>query len=112
MCSIRHGNRVYMTPSGVQKERILPEELYVLDMRYDAPQGHQQGSQNLRFTGLRGEQGISWLWVTVSCLCACCSGNKLFSPEVKPGRSNLKLTACAPLFFHSYRIRNAGEMHT
>lgn len=32
-CSIRHGNRVYMTPSGVQKERILPEELYVLDMR-------------------------------------------------------------------------------
>jgi ribulose-5-phosphate 4-epimerase/fuculose-1-phosphate aldolase len=31
--SIRHGNRVYMTPSGVQKERILPEELYVLDMR-------------------------------------------------------------------------------
>ncbi len=31
--SIRHGNRVYMTPSGVQKERILAEELYVLDMR-------------------------------------------------------------------------------
>lgn len=29
--SIRHGNRVYMTPSGVQKERILPDELFVLD---------------------------------------------------------------------------------
>jgi methylthioribulose 1-phosphate dehydratase/enolase-phosphatase E1 len=30
--SIRHGNRIYMTPSGVQKERILPDELYVLDI--------------------------------------------------------------------------------
>jgi methylthioribulose 1-phosphate dehydratase/enolase-phosphatase E1 len=30
--SIRHGNRIYMTPSGVQKERILPDELYVLDV--------------------------------------------------------------------------------
>jgi len=30
--SIRHGNRIYMTPSGVQKERIKPEELYVLDI--------------------------------------------------------------------------------
>jgi methylthioribulose 1-phosphate dehydratase/enolase-phosphatase E1 len=29
--SIRYGNRVYMTPSGVQKERILPDELYVTD---------------------------------------------------------------------------------
>jgi len=29
--SIRHGNRVYMTPSGVQKERIVPDELFVLD---------------------------------------------------------------------------------
>lgn len=37
-----------------------------------------------------------------------CSGNQLFTPDVKPGRSNLKLTACAPLFFHSYRIRDAG----
>jgi methylthioribulose 1-phosphate dehydratase/enolase-phosphatase E1 len=30
--SIRHGNRIYMTPSGVQKERILPDELYVVDI--------------------------------------------------------------------------------
>lgn len=30
--SIRHGNRIYMTPSGVQKERIQPDELYVLDI--------------------------------------------------------------------------------
>ena len=28
--SIRHGERIYMTPSGVQKERIQPDELYVL----------------------------------------------------------------------------------
>ena len=68
--SIRYGNRVYMTPSGVQKERMLPEELYVLDME----------------------------------------GNQLYVPEPLPYRSRLKLTACAPLFFHSYRIRNAGAV--
>lgn len=39
--SIRYGNRIYMTPSGVQKERIQPDELYLLDidgMILDAPQ--------------------------------------------------------------------------
>jgi hypothetical protein len=30
--SIRHGNRIYMTPSGVQKEIIQPDELFVLDI--------------------------------------------------------------------------------
>uniref|UniRef100_K3WWJ7 Probable methylthioribulose-1-phosphate dehydratase n=1 Tax=Globisporangium ultimum (strain ATCC 200006 / CBS 805.95 / DAOM BR144) TaxID=431595 RepID=K3WWJ7_GLOUD len=30
--SIRFGNRIYMTPSGVQKERIQPDELYLLDI--------------------------------------------------------------------------------
>lgn len=29
--SIKYGNRIYMTPSGVQKERIKPDELFVLD---------------------------------------------------------------------------------
>jgi methylthioribulose 1-phosphate dehydratase / enolase-phosphatase E1 len=30
--SVRYGNRIYMTPSGVQKERISPDELYLLDL--------------------------------------------------------------------------------
>jgi methylthioribulose 1-phosphate dehydratase / enolase-phosphatase E1 len=30
--SMRYGNRIYMTPSGVQKERIQPDELYMLDI--------------------------------------------------------------------------------
>lgn len=29
--SIRHGNRVFMTPSGVQKERLRASDLFVLD---------------------------------------------------------------------------------
>ncbi len=40
--SIRDGDRIYMAPSGVQKERIQPEELFVLDREGDilsAPQG-------------------------------------------------------------------------
>lgn len=51
--------------------------------------------------------GSAPLSLCVTCWSAC-SGNQLFTPDVKPGRSNLKLTACAPLFFHSYRIRDAG----
>ena len=30
--SIRYGERIYMTPSGVQKERIQPQDLFVLDV--------------------------------------------------------------------------------
>ena len=29
--SIRDGEKIYMTPSGVQKERIKPEELFVVN---------------------------------------------------------------------------------
>ncbi|UIZ27583.1 hypothetical protein KXD40_005929 [Peronospora effusa] len=29
--SLRHGERIYVTPSGVPKERLQPEDLYVLD---------------------------------------------------------------------------------
>ena len=29
--SIRYGNRIYMTPSGVQKERLGPEDIFTLD---------------------------------------------------------------------------------
>ena len=30
--SLRHGDRVYMAPSGVQKERLREEDLFVLDL--------------------------------------------------------------------------------
>lgn len=30
--TIREGDRIYMAPSGVQKERIQPEDIFVLDM--------------------------------------------------------------------------------
>ena len=30
--SIRDGNRIFMAPSGVQKERLSPEDLFVLDL--------------------------------------------------------------------------------
>jgi methylthioribulose-1-phosphate dehydratase len=29
--SLKEGGRIYMAPSGVQKERLLPEEIFVLD---------------------------------------------------------------------------------
>lgn len=64
--SIREGDRIYMAPSGVQKERLQPEDLFELDAEgavVQAPAG--------------------------------------------------TLSACAPLFFNAFRIREAGAvMHS
>ena len=68
--SIRYGNRIFMTPSGVQKERILPDEVFLLDI----------------------------------------SGKVLCFPPQKIPNKIPKLTDCSPLFFHAYRLRNAGEV--
>jgi hypothetical protein len=66
--SIRYGTRVYMTPSGVPKERIQPDEVFLLDL----------------------------------------TGAILTRPSQKVASKVPKLTDCAPLFFHAYRLRNAG----
>ena len=68
--SIRYGSRIYMTPSGVQKERIQPEEVFLMDI----------------------------------------SGQVLGRPAPKEAHKAPKLTDCAPLFFHAYRLRNAGKL--
>ncbi|HJL19238.1 MAG TPA: methylthioribulose 1-phosphate dehydratase [Sandaracinaceae bacterium LLY-WYZ-13_1] len=64
--SIRENGRVYMAPSGVQKERLRPEDLYVLD-----------------------EDGA------------------VLEEPADPGH---RVSACAPLFFHAFRLRDAGAV--
>lgn len=64
--SIREEGRVYVAPSGVQKERLAAEDLFVLD-----------------------EDG---------------------AVVESPARADLKVSACAPLFFNAYRLRNAGAV--
>lgn len=64
--SVREGGRVYMAPSGVQKERLAPEDLFVLD----------EAGEVLE----------------------------------RPARADLRLSACAPLFFHAFRLRDAGAV--
>jgi methylthioribulose-1-phosphate dehydratase len=64
--SLREGARVYMAPSGVQKERIEPDDIYVLDMQ----------------------------------------GRVLEGPQ----REDLRPSECAPLFFHAFRMRDAGAV--
>ena len=67
--SLRDGERVYMAPSGVQKERLSPGDIYVLDR----------------------------------------DGEVVESPgqvEGKPAR----VSACAPLFFNAFRLRDAGAV--
>jgi len=69
--SVRYGNRIYMTPSGVQKERMEPKDLFVLD----------------------------------------CEGRVLSHPGLVPGSNrSYKLSACAPLFMHTYKLRGAGSV--
>jgi ribulose-5-phosphate 4-epimerase/fuculose-1-phosphate aldolase len=64
--SIRDAGKIYLAPSGVQKERIAEEDLYELD----------------------ADGGV---------LCA-------------PSDSRLTPSACQPLFFNAYRLRNAGAV--
>ncbi len=63
--SIKEGDRVYMAPSGVQKERLRPEDLFELDA----------------------------------------DGNVLKAPA-----ADVRLSACAPLFFNAFRLRRAGAV--
>lgn len=63
--SVKEDGLIYMAPSGVQKERLKPSDIFVLDAE----------------------------------------GN----PLEEPGEG-LKLSQCAPLFLHAYRIRNAGAV--
>jgi methylthioribulose-1-phosphate dehydratase len=64
--SIRRDGRVFMAPSGVQKERIAESDLYVLDE----------------------------------------AGNVLERPQA----SGLTPSACSPLFFNAFRLRDAGAV--
>jgi len=64
--SVREGDRVYMAPSAVQKERIQPEDIFVLDL----------------------------------------DGTVIETPA----DPDLRLTACAPLFFNAFRLRDAGAV--
>ena len=40
--SIRDGDKIYMAPSGVQKERIEPEDIYVLDLQGNVIEGPEE----------------------------------------------------------------------
>ncbi len=61
--SLREGDRVFMAPSGVQKERLREDDLFVLDL----------------------------------------DGTVLERPD----DLSLKVSACAPLFFNAFRLRDA-----
>jgi len=63
--SIRDSGRVYIAPSSVQKERLEPDHIFVLDD----------------------------------------DGNIVSAPE-----GNFVLSACAPLFYNAYRLRDAGAV--
>jgi methylthioribulose-1-phosphate dehydratase len=64
--SIRAGDRIYVAPSGVQKERLQPEDMFVVDL----------------------------------------DGNVV----ERPASPALRVSACAPLFLHAYRLRDAGAV--
>jgi len=64
--SIRQGGRVYMAPSGVQKERLRPEDLFVLD-----------------------EDG------------------RVIEQPADPA---FRVSACEPLFYNAFRLRDAGAV--
>lgn len=50
--SVRHGERVYMAPSGVQKERMHPEDIFVTDLSGDilCPPRSREGRAALKLS--------------------------------------------------------------
>ncbi|KIJ34998.1 hypothetical protein M422DRAFT_76370 [Sphaerobolus stellatus SS14] len=73
--SIRNGNIVYIAPSGVQKERILPEHIFVLPFPNPSP-----------------------------------TADRVF---LRRPKQNLKESACTPLFWNAFELRDAGScIHT
>ncbi|KAF7364819.1 Methylthioribulose-1-phosphate dehydratase [Mycena venus] len=75
--SIRVGDKVYIAPSGVQKERILPVHIFVLPYPQAAPSPHT---------------------------------DRVF---LRRPTLNLKESACTPLFWNAFDLRDAGScIHT
>ena len=64
--SVRAGDRIYVAPSGVQKERLRPGDMFVVDL-----------------------------------------DGKVVEAPADPA---LRVSACAPLFLHAYRLRDAGAV--
>jgi len=74
---IRVGDKVFIAPSGVQKERIEPIHIFVLPYPQAAPSPHT---------------------------------DRVF---LRRPATNLKESACTPLFWNSFDLRNAGScIHT
>jgi len=80
--SLRDGEHLYVAPSGVPKERIAPEEVFVVDL-----------DGNVLTPGQPSAEGVGGLLGGSS-----------------SGSGKLKLSACTPLFLHAYKLRNAGAV--
>ncbi|KAJ7143596.1 Methylthioribulose-1-phosphate dehydratase [Mycena crocata] len=75
--SIRIGDKVFIAPSGVQKERMLPVHIFVLPFPQAAPSPHT---------------------------------DRVF---LRRPALNLKESACTPLFWNAFDLRDAGScIHT
>lgn len=83
--SLRQGEHIYIAPSGVPKETIAPEEIFVVDP-----------------SGAVLEAGVAAASGSAGLGCGVPSGT---GPA--PG---LKISACTPLFLHAYTLRGAGAV--
>lgn len=83
--SLRQGDRLYVAPSGVPKELIAPEEVFVLDLDGTIATPGQASLRGVGGLGPGPGQG-------------------------KTATAPLKLSACTPLFMHAYTLRQAGAV--
>lgn len=80
--SLRQDDRIYIAPSGVPKESISPEEIFVVDR-----------------AGTVIEAGVP----------SASGASSLGCGSLSAGGS-LKISACTPLFLHAYTLRGAGAV--
>jgi hypothetical protein len=92
--SVRHGEHVYLAPSGVQKERIKPEHIFVLPFAQSSvpKPGSQRDFLRIPTQAVGINSQRSWTFANAQ---------------------GLKESACTPLFWNAFTMRNAGAcIHT
>jgi methylthioribulose-1-phosphate dehydratase len=98
-------DKAFIAPSGVQKERILPEHIFVLPY----PQ-HQPQPESPTATATAIATAIATATATATATTTACSRHWNF---LRKPTQPLKESACTPLFWEAFDLRDAGAcIHT
>lgn len=113
--SIRHGNTVWIAPSGVHKERVRPQDIFEIAL----------DTEEILFHPMEQTTSIATGESNVETQSSTETQSQTQGSHVEVQQKNesisllpiqgipcplLKVSECKPLFFHAFRERNAGAV--